>query len=242
MTISAQKYRGEERRRHRSEPKELGPLNSAEMEYPNNCQAYKKPFLLTRCYQARANTEEGTQHEALLCFDRSDLWNRWFVIYWSETDSTHWVKKKLDKRQSCISFGFEQKSCLLACCVNWLWCYNIQMFNMCKLQKQNTTQHKTKRASSAMKERKTFKTRPMEWELVRHAQCSLKCIFKQQIRKIHWMNWIFFFYSFIDWGLSMVKALCEALYWHLKCSTCKYRFQEITNSNKVSPTCSKQAW
>lgn len=127
------------------------------------------PSKCRRGYPARSS--------ALL--DRSDLWNRWFVIYWSETDSTHWVKKKLDKRQSCISFGYEQKSCLLACCVNWLWCYNIQMFNMCKLQKQNkTTQHKTKRASSATKERKTFKTCPMEKELIRNAHYSLKCIFK----------------------------------------------------------------
>ena len=148
---------------------------------------YKKTVLLTRCYQAQANTEERPQHDALLCFDRSDLWSRWFVIYWSETDSTHRVKKKLDKRQACISFGYEQKYCLLACCVNWLWCNNIQMFNMCKLQKQNKTKqnkmclscHKREKNIQNMSHRKKNSSGPknIDWNtfLIENKEDSLNC-------------------------------------------------------------------
>lgn len=84
-------------------------MNSTAIEYPNNCQMYKKCFLLTRCYQARTNTEECTKHEALLCFDRSDLWNRWFVIYWSETDSTE-LRKSLIKGNHASHFAMRKNS------------------------------------------------------------------------------------------------------------------------------------
>lgn len=63
----------EERRKRNSKSKEIVNLNSAETEYPNNCQMYKKAVLLTRCYQAQENTEERPHHDELLCFDRSDL-------------------------------------------------------------------------------------------------------------------------------------------------------------------------
>lgn len=66
-------------------------------------------FLLTRCYHVPNKHREEPPLRALCVFDRSDLWNSWFVIYWSETYSPHPVWTQHDRKQAWLLFGYKQK-------------------------------------------------------------------------------------------------------------------------------------
>lgn len=107
------------------------------------------------------------------------LWNRWSVIYWSETDFTHRVKKKLDKRQSCISFVMSKNTVYWLAVANWLWCYNIQMFKY--VQTSETKQNKSKWAllPQREKDKKKKKNQNMSHRKKNSQtkEYSLKCIF-----------------------------------------------------------------
>lgn len=153
----------EVQRREDRKPKWLVNLNSAEIEYPNNCQTYKKPFWFTRCYHAWANAEEGTQHEALLCLTG--------LIY--ETDDLLFIDQRLilltELRRSLIKGNHASHLVMSKNHVYWLavstdFDATTSRCSTCANFKNKTKQHNTKQNGPPLPQKREKRLKHVPWK------------------------------------------------------------------------------